>query len=1201
MLPYKENMKWEPGKGLGYGICGLMICVGICMVNAPAYAASTTSQNFLCFLFGFAVRPFGLCDETRVSVPKPQVTESHDPSHGRELNSIATSSDGSVEVTDSGSSHEIIQPITYIQEGIDATDAVRLFESRLDERLATLTTRTYIGSVSSSSMAAPFSDDLARALWIFKKDNENTRSDLNENINDVRALAEGISSGGTFSEVTLTGDTTLTGLTSNALLFTDGAGVLTASPLFTIHNNRLGIGTTSPSELLTVEGAIYLGSEMPASIANRLYNVAGDLYWNGAVLSGSSTASWMISGGNAYRMTGSVGIGTTTPVSLLSVEGPGFFGGVTGTSTISHNLSVGGRLVASSIKAPVYDTGGHVCNVKAYGAVGDNASDNYAAIMAAISDCPDGGIIQLPPGVYRISQTIVLDRPVTLQGTYAPRWYYASTPRSSIKPTSSFGGTSIIHVRDRTISGESDDNNGGRFVNLSIDGNSYGSGIHGIRFEGLVRDWKIENVDISQTSGNAVTAEKGSGSGNPRGFTITHLSIYSPGGHGVRATALTDSYLEDILVVGGAQRGFYFTSMGETKLVGSRAVFNALEGLYIDGSSSNGGFQVTDFSTDRNDRHGVRISATGTTTITFSNILTRRDGANDGGGSETPYAGIAVIGSTTALVAPVIIQNLSQITGVDDNGAGTPAPSLGVRVEKAEYVKIDGVLWGTDQAYLKGEDVDTFIIEEETLLKTGYATVTEELYNQKWLSSSDSVYYMAGNVGIGTTTPTSRLYVVGDASTSTALTVTGVASQSADYFRIKSTDAQEVGDILTVNASGYLGVGTTTMPRRLAIAGTENVGARFTDTTNMTAFDLRVEDFQAFIGTQSNHDVRFITAGTSRVAIDTSGRMGVGTTSPWRTLSVSGTAAFSGLTPAGGNGSALCLADGGEMVVNIGAQTCTVSSKRFKNGIESISPEAAAHIASSLRPVSFTYKNSDELRVGLIAEEVAEVDERLIFTEPSGLPRGVRYEDLVSILIGAFQHQQAQIAVLLGGAVESIGEAMRVTFDSVFARTIEAENIRASTIEAEDTLEAGRQMCIDGVCITGIQLRELMEDAGLVPGQSIGGANTQESQVSPGNEDEETQLQNPIDEDKSETGEGEEESEESSEQASTNVNDNELHKNIPPEDVREVSVTPEPQNDPEISPETPEEKVGPQPEQIENETDSESLLPEEGADPSPTS
>ena len=454
--------------------------------------------------------------------------------------------------------------------------------------------------------------------------------------------------------------------------------------------------------------------------------------------------------------------GTIATTSSLSLSGPFSATSISATTISGTSLSLTGALTAATTTSAIIDKQGQVCNVQAYGAVGDNSTDNYAAIVAAINACPASGIVYFPPGVYRISQTINLDKPITLEGTYAPRWSYDSAPRTSIKPTTPFTGGQIIHVREHTISGQSANNDGGRIENISIDGNSFGSGVIGIYFEGLVRDWKLMNVDISQTSGEGFDSAQGTGTGNARGFTIQHLSIYSPGSHGFRATALNDSYIDDVLVVGGALRGFYLTSMGETKIVNSRSVFNALEGLYIDGASNNGGLQIAEFSTDRNDRHGVRISATGTTTITFTGLLIRRDGANNGGGTDTPYAGVSIVGTPGLKVAPVIISGLTQIPGRDDSGNGTAAPLTGLRVEYATYVQVDGVLWGTTNPYVDNGNNDNFIISEDTLLKTGFNVVTSARYNKKWMvASSTNALVYTGSIGIGTTSPTAQLHTTG--------------------------------------------------------------------------------------------------------------------------------------------------------------------------------------------------------------------------------------------------------------------------------------------------------------------------------------------------------------------------------------------------------------------------------------------------------
>ncbi len=678
-----------------------------------------------------------------------------------------------------------------------------------------------------------------------------------------------------------------------------------------------GFGTTTPNELLTLVGAMYLGESTPAISDNRLYNFGGDLYWNGSAITSSTTANWSAAAGDVFRLTGGVGIGTSTITDTFVVDGTASF---TGTTT-----------------APLVDRGGSVCDVRAYGGVGDNSTLNDAAIAAAIADCGEGGTVFFPLGEFRISQPIVLDRPVTLRGSYSPRWSYSSTPRSSIRADfASFAGAAMIHVRDRSISGETNDNNGGRLEYISLDGGSASTDVEGVYFEGLVRDWKLTDVDISQVTGNGFEAAVGTGSGNPRGFTIRGLSIYSSDGHGFRATALNDTYIDDLLSVGNALRGIYLSSMGETKIANSRAVFNGLTGLYIDGASNNGGLSFTDFSTDRNDRHGVRISSTGTSTIIFNGLVTRRDGPNTSGGSETPYAGVAVIGSTTNKVAPVFISGLGQVIGVDDVGAPPLSPETGVRVTNSTYVKIDGQLWGVTEAWRDDGGNDNFIIEDDSILKTGNAGA-QELYanSSKWQATSTNELFFGNRVSIGSTTD-SRLF---------------------------------------------------------NIVAPSDVAARMRDTTNDVTMDMRVEDFQAFLGTVSNHQVRFMTNNTSQLTIDTNGYIGIGTTSPDAVLDVVGTIQSSALL---GGATNLTTDINGNIIRDPSDQRLKTNITSIDNGLERV---------LSLRGVTYEWKDKerfgDQKEIGFIAQEVDEVVPEVV--RKGGEYWSLNTRNLVAVVVDAIQ------------------------------------------------------------------------------------------------------------------------------------------------------------------------------------------------------
>lgn len=125
---------------------------------------------------------------------------------------------------------------------------------------------------------------------------------------------------------------------------------------------------------------------------------------------------------------------------------------------------------------------------------------------------------------------------------------------------------------------------------------------------------------------------------------------------------------------------------------------------------------------------------------------------------------------------------------------------------------------------------------------------------------------------------------------------------------------------------------------------------------------------------------------------------------------VSGAVIFSGLTTASGTPSSICQnASTKEITVNA-ALTCTVSSRRFKDGI--VDQDVAWPIIAELHPRQFRMKDSPALRVGFIAEEVEQVDPRLVAYDGQGRPHSVRYEDAVSILTKGMQELEARLAVV---------------------------------------------------------------------------------------------------------------------------------------------------------------------------------------------
>lgn len=118
----------------------------------------------------------------------------------------------------------------------------------------------------------------------------------------------------------------------------------------------------------------------------------------------------------------------------------------------------------------------------------------------------------------------------------------------------------------------------------------------------------------------------------------------------------------------------------------------------------------------------------------------------------------------------------------------------------------------------------------------------------------------------------------------------------------------------------------------------------------------------------------------------------------------------------GTNVDVVCLSASGVFLIQA-AVSCTISSKRFKDAYGTFD-ESGLHKVMALKPVLFKLKdgasnkdqNAATMQIGLYAEDVAAVDERLALYEPDmKTPKSYRQDGLLTVAIKAIQEQQAEI------------------------------------------------------------------------------------------------------------------------------------------------------------------------------------------------
>jgi hypothetical protein len=137
-----------------------------------------------------------------------------------------------------------------------------------------------------------------------------------------------------------------------------------------------------------------------------------------------------------------------------------------------------------------------------------------------------------------------------------------------------------------------------------------------------------------------------------------------------------------------------------------------------------------------------------------------------------------------------------------------------------------------------------------------------------------------GDIGVGSTSPWGRLSVNGANGGTTPLFV--VASSTSGYA---------TSTAFYIDQNGLVGIGSTSPMSTLGIAGTNNVNVSFGNGTVTGYVGIDSSNPSVDLGTYSNHDVRIETAGLERMRVLSTGNVGIGTSSPFAKLSVTNTSA----------------------------------------------------------------------------------------------------------------------------------------------------------------------------------------------------------------------------------------------------------------------------------------------------------------------
>ncbi|MCP5048099.1 MAG: tail fiber domain-containing protein [bacterium] len=247
-----------------------------------------------------------------------------------------------------------------------------------------------------------------------------------------------------------------------------------------------------------------------------------------------------------------------------------------------------------------------------------------------------------------------------------------------------------------------------------------------------------------------------------------------------------------------------------------------------------------------------------------------------------------------------------------------------------------------------------------------------------------------GRAGFGTSTPSVELHTVDgdtpalrlqqDGSAGFAPQTWDVAGNETNFFVRDVTNGSTLpfriqpdapNNVMTLRADGKVGLGTwgPSYPVHLVTDSSTNAQMVLERTSGAQA-TITGGNSGVNMGSQSNHEVRFVSNGVVQMTLDTGG--------------------------------GISMATGGGTYDDSTGQWVDGSSREYKENIAELSAENAIAAIKELKPVTFKFKNNkdaNDRQVGFIAEDVPE----LVATKTR---KGLSSMDIVAVLTKVVQEQQ---------------------------------------------------------------------------------------------------------------------------------------------------------------------------------------------------
>jgi hypothetical protein len=699
---------------------------------------------------------------------------------------------------------------------------------------------------------------------------------------------------------------------TSRISFDPKAGSISPAGLHLVNDGNVGIGTTNPGYKLEVAGTVN----------------AQEIRVNGVVLNPGTGSNWTVSGADVYRNGGNVGIGTTSPMSILSVAAANPFITVSG-STFGTFRAFG-------------TTNGTEVRFGAAGTVGVIETFSNHPLVFAIND----------------TEKMRIDTSGNVGiGTTSPNFGVTG------------GGTKILDVQSASdrgiivVSGSAGDTDGTAQADLSFGATtntaSYGTGSGRIAMiraftSGLTATNRGGMLQFYTKADNSVslnTAMTINNTGNVGVGTTTPWGQLSVNPNGITGPSFVigSSTKTDLIVTNAGLVGIGtmnpVTTLDIAASTGSLRVLSTNSATYSELSVSNNDQSATSyyrnygttavgtvfsnpvansafFFTSNNALFGVGTYSNAPLVFGTNNIERIRvdTSGNVGIGTTTPWGQLSVnpngitgpafvIGSSTATKFMVTNSGVVVIGTTTTNFAGATA-RLVVTGDTFNSAQIR--LIKNSDSYLGFLRFDTAAGAEKwgmghTGTIPGFGTNNDFAFWEDGAAANTRLMIKAGgNVGIGTTSPFGILSVQNSSNTVPTLVLHN-SGGSGTVLQIDSTTGSsghtplnirnENGTSqLIVTNSGNVGIGTSTPQKMLSVKGDVLFGSAANGTGNPGAIDITTSTGSPFSGklqygtdgTGWKFAISKNQAGavTDQLTIQDSGNVGIGTSTPGAKLEV---------------------------------------------------------------------------------------------------------------------------------------------------------------------------------------------------------------------------------------------------------------------------------------------------------------------------